>query len=116
MQNQPSNVPTAKPKDPRLARRVAASFNLEQEHWCLHCSQKFSGLAARVWKDEDGSLWLECGTPGCDGSPIDWAPYPWWDPRHPATREYLKKEKAGAKKPKRKRRGKADAADDDVPF
>jgi hypothetical protein len=27
MQNQPSNVPTAKPKDPRLARRVAASFN-----------------------------------------------------------------------------------------
>jgi hypothetical protein len=90
--------------------------NLEQEHWCLHCSQKFSGLAARVWKDEDGSLWLECGTPGCDGSPIDWAPYPWWDPRHPATREYLKKEKAGAKKPKRKRRGKADAADDDVPF
>jgi hypothetical protein len=27
MQNQPSNVPTAKPKKPRLARRVAASFN-----------------------------------------------------------------------------------------
>ena len=31
MQNQPSNVPTAKPKKPRLARRVAASFNRGSE-------------------------------------------------------------------------------------
>ncbi|RBP45288.1 hypothetical protein DES53_103286 [Roseimicrobium gellanilyticum] len=65
--------------------------NLEQSKWCLHCSQSFTGLATRVWKDDDGRLWLECGTPGCDGSPIDWAPYPWWDDTHPATIEYLKK-------------------------
>jgi hypothetical protein len=65
--------------------------NLEQSKWCLHCSQSFTGLAARVWKDDSGHLWLECGTPGCDGSPIDWAPYPWWDENHPATIEHLKK-------------------------
>jgi hypothetical protein len=65
--------------------------NLEQSKWCLHCSQQFTGLSARVWEDEDHRLWLECGTPGCGGSPIDWAPYPWWDSKHPATQEYLEK-------------------------
>ncbi len=89
--------------------------DLDQEQWCLHCGRKFSGHAARVWRSEDGRLWLECGTPNCDGSPIDWAPYPWWDPKHPATKEFLK----AAKKSWRRRRGKRDAAahdDDDVPF
>ncbi len=84
--------------------------NLEQEHWCLHCGQKFSGLAARVWQAQDGSLWLECGTEGCDGSPIDWAPYPWWDPKHPET----KAQKRKAKSPRKPRR-KGDASDD-IPF
>src|SRR6266404_1263021 len=85
--------------------------NLEQEHWCLHCRKRFSGLAARVWQGEDGSLWLECGTPGCDGSPIDWAPFPWWDPKHPEAKSRRKK---SAKRP-RKPRSKGDASDD-VPF
>jgi hypothetical protein len=86
--------------------------NLDQENWCLHCSKKFSGHSARVWQDETGSLWLECGTPNCDGSPIDWAPCPWWDPNHPETKAHEKK------KPKRKRGKKADQEDDDgeVPF
>jgi hypothetical protein len=61
---------------------------LGQKNWCLHCEKEFDGYSARVWKGGDGSLWLECGTPGCDGSPIDWAPYPWWDPDHPLTRKH----------------------------
>lgn len=43
-----------------------------------------------VWEDDADKLWLECGTRGCDGSPIDWAPCPWWDENHPATQEWLK--------------------------
>ena len=90
--------------------------NLDQEHWCLHCRKKFNGHSVRVWRSKDNRLWLECGTPDCDGSPIDWAPVPWWDPRHPAMKEYLKKAKAESKlKPKPKRGRKADDPDD-VPF
>ena len=71
--------------------------NLEQEQWCLHCRKKFSGHAARVWADGKGRLWLECGTPGCDGSPIDWAPFPWWDPTYSAPRksQKIREPKAG---------------------
>ena len=88
--------------------------DLDHENWCLHCRQKFDGHSARVWQDTDGSLWLECGTPGCDGSPIDWAPFPWWDSKPPATEDPLKKSKSG-RRPKRKKKG-ASAEDDDVPF
>lgn len=79
----------------------------------MHCARKFSGHLVRVWQDEAGALWLECGTPGCDGSPIDWAPYPWWDPEHPAPKARVKKHK-----PKRSRgsRKAGSSADDDVPF
>lgn len=61
---------------------------LDQKNWCLHCEQEFDGHSVRVWRDPSGGHWLECGTPGCDGSPIDWAPYPWWDPKHPLTKKY----------------------------
>lgn len=87
--------------------------NLEQEHWCLHCNKKFTGHSVRVWQDEAGALWLECGTPECNGSPIDWAPYPWWEPKNPATKAYLKKAKSKRASPRR-RTGRS--ADDDVPF
>ena len=84
--------------------------DLEHTNWCLHCGRKFDGLSVRVWQAKDGSLWLECGTPDCDGSPIDWAPYPWWDPKHPET-------KARKKKPKSKRsRGGRGVDPGDVPF
>src|SRR2546425_12662295 len=83
--------------------------NLEQEQWCLHCNQKFSGHSARVWQDKEGSLWLESGKPGCHGSPIDWAPYPWGDPKHPATKQYLKKPKP---QPRRQGSGKNEAKDE----
>jgi hypothetical protein len=68
--------------------------NLEQSKWCLHCGQSFTGLAVRAYL-QNGQLWLECGTEGCDGSPIDWAPYPWWDENHPATLEWLRKQESG---------------------
>jgi hypothetical protein len=89
--------------------------NLEQSKWCLHCSRSFTGLSVRVQEDEKGKYWLECGTPGCDGSPIDWAPYPWWDPEHPAAKEYFERH------PEEKRKhdeGTTDdeAGDDDIPF
>jgi len=60
---------------------------LDQKNWCLHCEKEFDGRSARVWMDSVGEYWLECGTPGCDGSPIDWAPYPWWDEHHPLTKQ-----------------------------
>src|SRR6266704_3221055 len=86
--------------------------DLDHEKWCLHCGKKFSGHSVRVWQDNQGSLWLECGTPDCDGSPIDWAEFPWWDPEHPETRKGEK-----GQKPKRKRgRKKRSGDDDDVPF
>ncbi len=87
--------------------------DLDCEKWCLHCGQKFSGHSIRVWKDKQNQLWLECGTPKCNGSPIDWADYPWWDDDHPATQAYLKQSKNQPRpKPKRGRKG----SDDDIPF
>ena len=59
--------------------------SLDQKNWCLHCEKEFDGHSVRVWKGASGQHWLECGNPGCDGSPIDWAPYPWWDNKHPLT-------------------------------
>jgi len=60
--------------------------DLDHKLWCLHCQRAFDGHSVRVWQDQTGRYWLECGTPNCDGCPIDWAPYPWWDPNHPLTR------------------------------
>jgi hypothetical protein len=90
--------------------------DLDQEHWCLHCRMKFSGHSARVWQAKDGSLWLECGTPGCDGSPIDWAPYPWWNPKHPETKAGLKQAKTQPKARRKPKRGPQGSDVDDVPF
>jgi hypothetical protein len=85
--------------------------NLEHEKWCLHCGKSFNGHSVRVWKDKQDRLWLECGTPGCDGSPIDWAEYPWWDEAHPATRQHLKRQQQSKRK-----RGKRRSSEDDIPF
>jgi len=60
--------------------------SLDDSKWCLHCEAQFTGRSVRVYTDHDGGLWLECGTPGCDGSPIDWAEYPWWNENHPKTK------------------------------
>lgn len=64
--------------------------SLDHTNWCLHCEREFDGHSVRVWQDSAGGRWLECGTPGCNGSPIDWAPYPWWDPDHPVTRKHIR--------------------------
>jgi hypothetical protein len=84
--------------------------SLDDERWCLHCGKKFNGHAARVY-EQDGRLWLECGTPECDGSPIDWAPYPWWDPKHPAAKAHQKKTRRAKRKPHLD-----SGAADDIPF
>ncbi len=57
--------------------------SLDETKWCLHCGCQFTGHAVRVYRDDEPGLWLECGTPDCDGSPIDWADYPWWDENLP---------------------------------
>ena len=69
---------------------------LSHKNWCLHCEREFDGHSVRVWKDGQGECWVECGTPGCDGSPIDWAPYPWWDPEHPLTKKCRQQESSGS--------------------
>jgi hypothetical protein len=86
--------------------------DLDQEHWCLHCGKQFSGHSVRVWQDDDGSLWLECGTADCGGSPIDWAPVPWWDPKNPANKSRKKSKRKG----KPDSSGRAADPDDDIPF
>ena len=47
---------------------------LDDVQWCLHCGKTFSGRSVRVYRDADfhDGYSLECGTPGCNGSPIDW--------------------------------------------
>ena len=82
--------------------------NLDHERWCLHCGKKFNGHSVRVWQDKEGRLWLECGTPGCDGSPIDWADYPWWDEKHSANKQ--------RRRSRKKRRKSGQNLDDDIPF
>jgi hypothetical protein len=83
---------------------------LDDKAWCLHCGRQFSGHQVRVACDAAGRLSLECGTPKCTGSPIDWAPYPWWDENHPTTKENK------GKPSRRKRRRKGKPGGDDVPF
>jgi hypothetical protein len=90
--------------------------DLDQKHWCLHCRKKFNGHSVRVWKSEDNRLWLECGTPGCDGSPIDWAPYPWWDPDNPEAKAPPKRAKGQAKTRRKPKRSPPGDEADDVPF
>jgi hypothetical protein len=85
--------------------------DLDQVKWCLHCGGSFTGHQVRVWQDEAGRLWLECGTPNCDGSPIDWADYPWWDEKRRPTRSQVKRRR----KPKPGRGKKSDDAND-IPF
>lgn len=68
--------------------------SLDRTLWCLHCELQFSVRQARVYR-RDGQLWLECGTPNCDGSPIDWAEYPWWDENHPLTKAHMEGDEYG---------------------
>ncbi|MBI4663863.1 MAG: hypothetical protein HY735_34105 [Verrucomicrobia bacterium] len=70
--------------------------DLNHEKWCLHCGMKFNGHSVRVWKDDQNRLWLECGTPDCDGSPIDWADYPWWDEKHRRPKKRRKRAKGSS--------------------
>ena len=84
---------------------------LDQENWCLHCGKKFSGRSVRVRQSKGGALCLECGTPGCDGSPSDWAPFPYWDPKDPDTQRELQK-KAGHPRSSCRRKLCAPADDD----
>lgn len=75
-----------------LLRNYALSVewpDLDQENWCLRCEQAFSGRSVKLLRSRTGEILLECGTPGCDGSPIEWAPHPWWDESHPTTLAYL---------------------------
>ena len=90
--------------------------DLDQVKWCLHCGQDFTGHAARVWQDGKGALWLECGTPDCSGSPIDWADYPWWDEKHPATKAQIKKRRGAKKIRPKKNSRRTGNLDDDIPF
>ena len=70
-----------------------------------------------VWKDEAGKLWLKCGTFRCGGSPIDWAPYPWWDLDHPATKAYLDANPEEKKKfNERRSEDGGEEVDGDIPF
>jgi hypothetical protein len=59
--------------------------SLEDIRYCCHCDKSFTGRQVKFWKSgltreqggmEDG-LWAECGTEGCDGSPLDWSLKPW---------------------------------------
>ncbi|HEY5911358.1 MAG TPA: hypothetical protein VJA21_12215 [Verrucomicrobiae bacterium] len=61
--------------------------SLDESKWCLHCEAQFTGHSVLVYK-QDGEFWLECGTPDCDGSPLDWTDCPWWNENHPQTKAH----------------------------
>lgn len=54
--------------------------SVEATMFCHHCDKEITGRAVRIYKNsefEDG-FEVECGTEGCDGSPLDWSKKPWW--------------------------------------
>ncbi|MBN2508580.1 MAG: hypothetical protein JXQ71_18030 [Verrucomicrobia bacterium] len=61
--------------------------DLAYKNWCLRCNREFDGYSVRVRRNRWAELTVECGTPGCHGTPAEWAPYPWWDEQHPLTRQ-----------------------------
>jgi len=63
--------------------------SLDKTKWCLHCEKEFTGSSARIYK-EHGMLLVECGTPDCDGSPLDFMDFPMWDRDHPVTKAHDK--------------------------
>jgi len=64
--------------------RVSAD-SPETEIWCLHCGRSFRVKDVRkVCYGRDG-WFAECPNE-CDGSPMDWARFPWWDPDVPDPR------------------------------
>lgn len=54
--------------------------SLDDKKWCLHCDAEFSGRSVRIYENPEfpDGYEVECGTEGCDGSPLDWAGAPWW--------------------------------------
>jgi hypothetical protein len=54
--------------------------NVEDTIFCHHCDKEITGRSVRIYKSpefEDG-FEVECGTEGCNGSPLDWSKKPWW--------------------------------------
>jgi hypothetical protein len=104
--NKQKQPPIAEPvKLPELTLELlnqhmpAAEFeSLDDKAYCLHCDKKInlrkiivhaepmpiafkvegSKKVHRGVMDMPGDVWLECPTPGCDGSPLDWSCRPWW--------------------------------------
>ena len=76
----PTPKPVSLPDAEKLALLNAHAIvgptweSLEERRWCLHCEQTFTGRAVRVYPDRSfpEGYSLACGTPDCDGSPLDW--------------------------------------------
>lgn len=51
------------------------TWGVGQRVYCLHCERAF--VAEEVCYDEADGL-LVCPNRGCDGSPMDWSPDPWF--------------------------------------
>ena len=51
--------------------------SLDDQRWCLQWDSQFLAREVRFYADGDDIL-VECGNPGCDGSPLDWNTSPWW--------------------------------------
>lgn len=50
---------------------------LNDRKWCQECDKSISGHSIRVHYGNQGH-WLQCGTPGCPGGPLDWHSFPFW--------------------------------------
>jgi hypothetical protein len=65
-----------------LKRHIPDVKSLDDELLCLHCDQMFKLRDARIYADPEfskvGGRAVECATPGCDGSPLEFAKRPWW--------------------------------------
>lgn len=54
--------------------------SVDSKKFCHHCDKEFSGRDVRIFKNSEfpGGHEVQCGTEGCDGSPLDWSEKPWW--------------------------------------
>jgi hypothetical protein len=54
--------------------------SVDETTFCHHCDKEITGRSVRIFRNpefEDG-FEVDCGTEGCNGSPLDWSKKPRW--------------------------------------
>jgi len=71
------------------------TFDVGDRVWCLHCEKSFlaenvavdlSLTAGLLGLERKETIYFKCPNDGCDGSPLDFHDFPWWNPELEASR------------------------------